>query len=302
MRGITSGCPDWFRSLRCAEGLPPGYEAAARDVVGPLAGLLASLRESAAEPVVVGICGAQGSGKTTLALFLEAWLRRELDLGVARLSLDDLYLSKADRERLALTIHPLLRKRGVPGTHDVSLGMRLLEELRSTTGTVTLPRFDKAADDRAPASTWPTVATPVDVVLFEGWCVGARPQAAAKVLEPVNELEAEEDPDASWRRYVNDRLATEYARLFEELDALVLLQVPSFDKVLEWRGLQERKLTGSVDDRQLLRFVRHFERLTRHTLETMPPYADVVIGVDDDHRLGEIEVHGRQAKKPVDST
>lgn len=289
---MASRCPDWFRSLRRAEGLPADYDTAAHEVIEPLAGLFASLRESAADPVVVGICGAQGSGKTTLALFLETWLRREHDLGVARLSLDDLYLTKADRERLALSIHPLLRTRGVPGTHDVGLGMRLLDELTSASGTVALPRFDKVADDRAPESTWPVLATPVDVVLFEGWCVGVRPQSPAAVLEPVNELEIDEDPDASWRRYVNDRLATEYARLFEVLDALVLLQVPSFAKVLEWRGLQERKLAGAVDDRQMLRFVRHFERLTRHTLETMPRYADVVIDVDEDHRLGEIEVHG----------
>lgn len=288
---------DWIEALCRQQRLPDDYEVAVGSVVGPLAARIAALFAAKSRPVVIGVCGAQGSGKTTLCLFLEHWLRRERGLNVASVSLDDLYLTRADRERLAVTIHPLLRTRGVPGTHDVGLGMRLLEELTSASATVALPRFDKSIDDRLPESAWPTVETPVDVVLFEGWCVGTRPQQAAAIEAPVNELEADEDPDATWRRYANDRLAADYASLFARLDALVLLRVPSFDQVLEWRGLQERKLTGHVDERQMLRFVRHFERLTRHTLETMPAYADVVIDVEEDHRLGEVDICDKCLKK-----
>jgi D-glycerate 3-kinase len=289
---MASPCPEWFHDLRCAEGLPADYEAAAHAVIEPLADKLAILRRSAAAPVIVGICGAQGSGKTTLARFLEAWLRREQGLGAATVALDDCYLTRSERQQLARSGHPLLRTRGVPGTHDVGLCARLLDELVSVSGNVSLPRFDKALDDRAPESTWPAVETPVDVVLFEGWCIGTRPQQGAALEEPVNELEAVEDADGQWRRYVNDRLATDYAALFGRLDALVLMRVPSFDKVLEWRGLQERKLTGRVDHGQMLRFVQHFERLTRHTLETMPAYADAAVDIDEGHRLGEIDFHG----------
>jgi D-glycerate 3-kinase len=282
---MAKPCPSWFQRLRRAECLPAGYDSAAGKVIEPLAGRLAGLREAKVRPVIAGICGAQGSGKSTLALFLEQWLRREHGLKVAAVSLDDLYLTRAERERLAQTLHPLLRTRGVPGTHDVGLGMRLFDDLTSATGPVALPRFDKAIDDRSPAADWPKVEAPVDIVLFEGWCVGARPEDPVALESPVNELEALEDPDARWRRYVNDRLGDEYARLFARLDVLVLLRVPSFDKVLEWRGLQERKLTGDANAEWVLRFTRHFERLTRHVLATMPGYADVVIDVDDRHRL-----------------
>lgn len=282
----------WISALRRQQRLPADYEASAGPVLSSLAARIGALRAARARPLVIGVCGAQGSGKTTLCLFLEQWLRRECGLNVATVSLDDLYLTRAERRRQAQSVHPLLATRGVPGTHDVGLGLRLLDDLTSASGSVALPRFDKATDDRAPAADWPLAETPVDIVLFEGWCVGARPQDAAALREPVNDLEALEDPDALWRRYVNDRLGGDYAGLFARLDALVLLRVPSFDKVLEWRGLQEQKLTGDVDAGQMRRFVSHFERLTRHVLATMPAYADAVIDVHGDHRLGGIEIRG----------
>jgi D-glycerate 3-kinase len=282
--------------LRRAERLPADYDLAARPVIGPLADRLAAMAGEQAASVIVGICGAQGSGKSTLALFLGNWLEREIGLSVARLSLDDLYLTKAQRLALAASRHPLLRTRGVPGTHDIDLGLRILDDLTTGTGRVALPAFDKKTDDRAPVSAWSSAEAPVDVVLFEGWCVGARPQPESALGEPVNELEADEDPDARWRGQVNERLATDYAAAFARLDALVLLRVPSFDRVLDWRGLQERKLTGSVDSRRMLRFIQHFERLTRHILDTMPAYADAIIDVDDRHRMAAPRFQGRLAR------
>ena len=77
-----------------------------------------------------------------------------------------------------------------------------------------LPRFDKATDDRKPAEAWPVVAAPVDVVLFEGWCVGARPDPdPARLAQPINALEAEADPDGVWRRRIEAALAGPYQGL-----------------------------------------------------------------------------------------
>src|SRR6185437_8649015 len=89
---------------------------------GWLAGLL---EESTDGPLVLGLCGAQGSGKSILARSLAD---RFASRGrrVAVLSLDDLYLTKAERSRLAQEVHPLLGTRGVPGTHDVALGLQIL--------------------------------------------------------------------------------------------------------------------------------------------------------------------------------
>lgn len=297
---LAEGQQPWVEGLCRAEYLPASYADAVRDYVAPLAKRIARLQQSLARTAVVGISGAQGSGKSTLALFAANWLRRELGLSAACLSLDDLYLDKAGREALARDVHPLLATRGVPGTHDTGFANALLDALSraGAAASMRLPVFDKASDDRLPESDWPAAEVPVDVVLFEGWCVGARPQPGEDLGTPINALEVAEDADASWRRYVNARLETDYAALFTRFDMLVMLRVPSFERVFDWRRLQERKLRArrgpdrgadaaghGQTDAALERFIRHYERLTRHMLVTMPAYADVVIDIDEEHRM-----------------
>ena len=282
----------WIRALCRRERLPDGYASALEECLAPLAAVFVALRRARARPIGVGCSGAGGSGKSTLALFPENWLREEFGTATATLSLDDLYLSKRDRVELARSRHPLFVTRGVPGTHDIALAMELIDALTGADAQVMIPVFDKARDDRRPASEWRCVDAPVDVVLFEGWCVGASPQPEAALLEPINALEAEEDADGAWRRQVNEHLQADYSSLFERLDALVYLRVPSFGKVHEWRGLQEAKLVGAPDQEKLTRFVSHFERLTRHMAEVMPSRADAVIGIDEDHRYTRLEYPG----------
>ncbi|MDX1499751.1 MAG: kinase [Woeseiaceae bacterium] len=238
------------------------------------------------------MAGAQGAGKSTFALFLANWLAHETGLRSIRVSLDDFYFGKAMRATLAQTVHPLLATRGVPGTHDVEAGRRALKALTDTDdpGPVTLPAFDKGSDERLPGTVGPVVDAPVDVVVFEGWCVGARPQPSELLAEPLNVLEAEGDPTGRWRGYVNERLAGDYAALFETLDALVYLRVPSFEKVREWRRRQEHELRerrpgAGQTDAELAIFIMHYERLTRHMLDSVPGYADTVIDIDAGHRF-----------------
>jgi D-glycerate 3-kinase len=230
-------------------------------------------------PFVLGICGAQGSGKSTVAALFSQRLRAQ-GRNCALLSLDDLYLDGAHRRRLAETVHPLLRTRGVPGTHAPALGLALIEAL-GREGTVQLPRFDKARDEPGPGEPH---EGPADVVLFEGWCVGARPQAPGDLAEPVNALERERDPDGVWRHYVNDQLAGPYRALFERIDMLVLLAAPGFDVVADWRIEQERKAGGPMGDDEVRAFVAYYQRLTEHVLRNGPAWADLTISLDADRR------------------
>lgn len=240
--------------------------------------------------VVLGLCGAQGSGKSTLAAKLEtAFAKRGLK--AVALSLDDLYLRRTEREALAREVHPLFLTRGVPGTHDVALGLETLDGLAAK-GVTAIPRFDKSRDDRRPVKEWDRVQGPVDVVIFEGWCVGARPQADAELEAPINGLEAERDPEGIWRRRVNAELAGPYRALFGRIDLLVMLQAPGFEVVHRWRAQQEEALRqtvpegspGLMSDGALKTFISHYERLTRHILKDMPGYADMVVELDADRR------------------
>lgn len=235
--------------------------------------------------MVLGLCGAQGSGKSTLA----AAVARAVP-GTVVLSLDDLYRTRAERRLLAASVHPLFATRGVPGTHDVDLGIATLDALRAG-ARVRLPRFDKAADDRVPESDWPAVEA-ARLILFEGWCVGARPVADADLAQPTNPLERDEDGSGRWRRRWNAALAGPYQALFARIDRLVLLAAPGWEAVLRWRTEQEQALRaagasgpGLMNDAEIARFIQHYERLTRHILQDMPGYADLVLPLDDARRL-----------------
>lgn len=245
---------------------------------------------------IIGVNGAQGAGKTTFGTLLKVVLEKALDLKVVQFSIDDIYLNHAERQKLAEEVHPLLATRGVPGTHDVKLGEDTLDALcKAGAKDITLiPRFNKAMDDPYPRSEWEQFMGRPDVIIFDGWFMGAVEQKETDLLTPVNALEREEDPYCVWRRYVNSQLKDNYKSLFNRLDLLVMLKVPSFDKVYEWRALQEEKLRIKtqgqknlrvMSDEELNRFISHYERLTRHILNEMPSRADVLFSVSNDHRI-----------------
>ena len=274
----------WMEDFLARERLPDSYADTVATVAVPLAERIAGRTRSGG--IVIGLCGPQASGKSTLTAVLAQLLEGQ-GLRTAVLSLDDLYLTRAERAVLGRRVHPLLATRGVPGTHDVALGMQVLGGLRGSGRTI-LPRFDKGADDRGEGSVF---EEPADVGIFEGWCVGAIPQPAADLARPVNDLERECDSDGRWRVHVNDQLAGPYRGLFEGFDFLVLLQAPGFEAVLAWRQEQERKLRErlaregaggkrAMSDDEVAGFIAHYERLTRWILAEMPARADATVTLD----------------------
>lgn len=232
---------------------------------------------------VYGISGLQGSGKSTLAAQLaEAAAAR--GLRAVALSIDDFYLDRPERGRLAREVHPLLATRGPPGTHDVALACATLDALREGR-PVRLPAFDKAMDRRLPPERWRETAG-VDLAVFEGWFLGVPAQDEAGLREPVNVLERREDADGRWRRWCNAALARDYPPLWQRIDRLLFLQPPGFEVVPEWRWQQELALRAAdpagrgMDRDTLMRFVRHYERVSRQALRVLPARADVVVELD----------------------
>lgn len=237
------------------------------DLVELVGGLIADGPKD--RPPLIAVVGAQGSGKTTLA-------RAAADrFGAARISIDDVYLTRAERESLARDVHPLFVTRGPPGTHDLVLLQALIDALSSAgpdDGTL-IPDFDKRGDDRRPRDRWRRFRGRPSAILIDAWCLGALPEDAAALAAPVNALERERDPDGGWRRAVNAFVAGPYADFAARFDAILFLQAPGFDVVLDWRSQQEADLLGLAPDdlpqderRRLAGFIQYFERVTRRML------------------------------------
>ncbi|SMF01560.1 D-glycerate 3-kinase [Alteromonadaceae bacterium Bs31] len=281
--------------------LPRDFRSTVDSYYLPLAERIALAAKSKKSCYLLGVQGSQGSGKSTLADFLKRILEQQHALSCVSLSIDDFYLTRKERESLAITTHPLLTTRGVPGTHDVEMlerTIRQLSVLKQDTYTA-VARFNKAIDDRAAEGDWSTVEGPVDVIILEGWCVGIGPQQELDLLAPCNGLEQNEDKDGKWRRFVNQQLETSYTRLFSKLDGLAVLQAPSFDCVYQWRLLQEQKLEQqwqqlpaeargenrilSPDEVKL--FISHYQRLTEHGLATLPSRADWLLSLNEHHKI-----------------
>ncbi len=252
-------------------------------------------------PVIVGINGCQGSGKTTLADYLFTRLECEHKLNAVSISIDDFYLTKQERLRLAHSTHPLFATRGVPGTHDIELALCTLKKLcTATPGTTLIPRFNKACDDRKPKQEWDKAESPIDVIILEGWCVGSIAETETALQHPINTLEKEEDPEGHWRRFSNDKLSNEYAVLFQQIGLWVMLQAPSFDCVFQWRLEQEKKLaeklqqqsqdqninaTNVMNESQIKRFIQFYQRITEHTLNQLPEKVDFLLRLDKQRNI-----------------
>ncbi|WP_413699483.1 hypothetical protein ACLKMH_18805 [Psychromonas sp. KJ10-10] len=170
----------------------------------------------------------------------------------------------------------------------------IFAQLTKATGSIALPRFNKATDNPFPSEEWPCIDLPVDIVIFEGWCWGVTAQKEQQLITPINALEEQFDKDAQWRTYVNQTLINDYQTLYEAMDFWVLLKAPSFDCVYQWRLEQEDKLrekadatnnSGVMSEQQVLQFIQYYQRLTEHSLSTMVDSCDRVFYLDEKRKI-----------------
>jgi D-glycerate 3-kinase len=249
-----------------------------------LSSLIAAQRARRPErPAVLGVAGAQGSGKTTLC----QRFARDNPL-VAHFSLDDVYFSRKDREELARLAHPLFITRGPPGTHNLELALGTLVRLIAGASGTPLPRFDKLRDEDVPFEQWPRFPVEPETVLVDGWCIGA---LAPPEGPPLNAIERV-DSDGLWRAAQSTMLEGDYAAFFERFDAIIYLQAPNWEIVRRWRGQQEAAALGRPLSRQeelaLDRFVMHYERITRAMLDGCHR-AGWIVYLDENRNVTRIE-------------
>lgn len=293
MQGPSKGISQWQADFAATHKLSLGYVRHIETVFFDRLCQAALHRIGAIAPFLLGIYGAQGSGKSTLAAYLA---KRHESQGLGDcvvLSIDDFYLTKAQRRQLARDVHPLLETRGVPGTHDIVLLETTLDRLIHFEGPVSIPRFDKLADDRIPGTQFDTVTVAPTLVILEGWCIGIKPQDQADLMVAVNSLERIDDPEGIWRNYVNTCLERDYLHLWKRLDKLWALLAPGFSVVSQWRLEQEIRLGAESDNplmtpQQIERFIQHYERLTCSSLQSMPEFADLCLQLDNQRTIIEV--------------
>ena len=241
----------------------------------------------------LGLSGGQGSGKTTvseiLKIILKIFFKREVHVS----SIDNFYKIHKDREKMSKAIHPLFKTRGVPGTHEIKLLKKFFIFLkRKRFKKFKLPKFEKSIDDRLKQKRWIKVKKKPDIVILEGWCVGAKPQKSFLLKKPVNILEKYEDTNCIWRKYANEQLKREYKKIFSMIDHFIFMKIPNFNMVFKWRYLQEEKLRKRsrfkkriMSIGEIKRFIMFYERITLQMLKDLVKSASVVVMLNAKHEI-----------------
>ena len=250
-------------------------------------------------PLIIGLAGGQGSGKTTVSSILALILKKYFKLNVFKVSIDDFYKTRKDRKSLSKNKHSLLMTRGVPGTHDIDLMLNFFKQIKNKNfKSLQIPTFNKAIDDRCQKSLWYKIKTKPDVVIFEGWCVGARPQLNSQLKKPINSLEKVHDHGAKWRTYVNNQLKTKYNALFKQLDGLLYLKAKNFSLLREWRLKQERKLWVQTKNKKNLKimssgdvinFMQTYQRITQQMFKDAIKSSSVIMNLNSNHQIEKIK-------------
>ena len=244
----------------------------------------------------LGLSGGQGSGKTTiggiLKIILKKFFKREIHIS----SIDDFYKTLEERKKLSGKIHPLFETRGVPGTHDINLIKKFFQKVKMKKfKKLRLPRFDKSMDDRLKSKYFYTIKKKPEIIILEGWCVGAKPQSNLLIKKPVNILEKNEDKDFIWRKYVNEKLKNEYKKIFSSIDHFIFMKIPNYNVVLKWRFLQENKLRKKfrsskkiMNYKEIKRFIMYYQRITLQMMEDLSKSASIVMLLKKNHEIKKI--------------
>ena len=249
--------------------------------------------------LIIGLAGGQGSGKTTISSILTLILQKYFKLNVFKISIDDFYKTRKDRKLLSKTRHDLLMTRGVPGTHDINLILNFFKKIKvKNFKTLQIPTFNKAIDDRCPKALWQKIKSKPDVVIFEGWCVGAKAQTNSQLKKPINSLEKFYDQDVKWRSYVNNQLKTKYKTLFKHLDGLLYLKAKNFNLLKKWRLKQERKLWVQKKNKKNLKimssedvinFMQTYQRITQQMFKDAIRSYSIILDLNSKHQIQKIK-------------
>ena len=262
----------------------------------PIAFWINSKCKKKGETLLLGLSASQGSGKTTVAFILSIILKKFFKKNVWVISIDDFYKTLKDRNIMAKKKHPLFKTRGVPGTHDINLIKNFFISIKKKKfKKIKLPKFNKSIDDRFKKNHWYKINKKPEIVILEGWCVGATAESNFSLKKPINILEKYEDQYLIWRKFVNKKLKKEYKKVFSMIDHYIFMKVPNFKMVFKWRLLQESKLKKKtlyknkiMSYSAIKRFIMFYQRITLQMIRDLSKSASVVIFLKKNHGVKKV--------------
>ena len=292
---VKTDCFKFIKSQETSKEKFKGKEKMLKSFLIPACFWITS-KTNSKNPFFLGLVGGQGTGKTTTSSILEIILKKYFKLNVFKISIDDFYKTRKERLNLSKKIHPLLMTRGVPGTHDIKIMLDFFKRSKSRKfKSFKLPKFNKAVDDRCKKNQWYTLKKRPDVIIFEGWCVGAKAEKNSTLKKSINSMEKSKDTKLIWRKYVNNELKSKYKKLYDQLDCLIYLKAQSFSLLQKWRLIQEKKLwlknknkktkNKIMTKEDVLSFMQTYQRVTQNMFKFAPKYASIIFNLNSDHQI-----------------
>ena len=291
---VSKDCFKFIKSQETKKEKFRNKEKMIRSFLIPVCFWIANKRKNK-KPYFIGLAGGQGTGKTTTSSIIKIILEKYFKLNVFKISIDDFYKTRKERLNLSKKVHPMLMVRGVPGTHDIRIMLNFFNKVKSKNfKMIKLPTFNKAIDDRFGKKNWYKIKKRPDVIIFEGWCVGAKPELNKTIKRAINLLEKDKDKNLIWRKYVNNQLKTKYKNLYSQLNCMIYLKAKNFNLLQKWRLKQENKLRLKtkkssshkiMNKDDVISFMQTYQRITENMFKKMPKYASIVLNLNSNHQI-----------------
>ena len=295
---VNKDCFKFIESQETAKEKFKNKEKMIKSFLVPISFWIASKAKNK-KPFIVGLGGGQGTGKTTITSIISIVLKKYFKLNVFKISIDDFYKTKKERILLSKKVHPSLITRGVPGTHDVSSMFSFFKRVKSKNfRALKLPKFNKAIDDRYNKKLWHSIKKKPDIIIFEGWCVGARAEKNNSLKKAINSLERNSDKKLIWRKFVNQQLKLKYKKLYTQLDCLLFLKANNFRLLQQWRLKQEKKLwlknkrsrnNKIMNKKDVIKFMQTYQRITQNMLKHAPKYSSMILNLNRNHQIKSVK-------------
>jgi len=291
---VSKDCFKFIKSQETSKDKFKNKEKMIKSFLVPVSFWIAN-KASKKKPYILGLAGGQGTGKTTISSIISIILRKYFKLNVFTISIDDFYKTRKERLLLSQKIHPSLMTRGVPGTHDINIMLNFFKRVRSKKfRKLKLPKFNKAIDDRYKKKLWYSITKKPDIIIFEGWCVGARAEKNSTLKKAINSLEKIDDKKLTWRKFVNHQLKSKYKKLYSKLNCLLFLKANNFSLLQQWRLKQEKKLwlknkkssnNKIMNKKDVIKFMQTYQRVTQNMFKYAPKYASIILNLNSNHQI-----------------